>query len=314
MYFLWRAVPLTVLAVGLTGCIDFADFGDSQRYKEDFHLNFPLASGGTLSIDNSNGSVEIIGWEQNTVDVNGTKFASTKSLLDEVKVDASASSGNSVRIRTVRPMDIHGHGNAGAQYRIRVPRKALLDSIVTTNGSIRIEDIDGTARLRSTNGSIRVQKLHGDVEANTTNGGLEMRGVDGNANLRTTNGSIQAEVAHGSFEARTSNGSVNATLTDAAANWPVKAHSTNGHIELRITGAKLPDVRAETSNSSVTLYLPQNASARVRAHTSHSRVTSDFEVVTSGSLSKTDLEGNIGSGGPVLELSSTNGSIKILKL
>ena len=312
MLHLWRAVPLTLLSVGLSGCIDFADFGDSQRYKEDFHLNFPLTAGGTLSIDNSNGSVEIIGWEQNTVDVNGTKFASTKGGLDDVKIDASASNSSAVRLRTIRPMD--GHGNSGAQYRIRVPRKVMLDSIVTTNGGIRVEDIDGTARLRSTNGAIRIQKLHGDVEAKTTNGSVEARGVEGNANLYTTNGSIQADVARGSFEARTSNGSINAAVTDATANWPVKDHSTNGSIDLRIEGSRLPDVRAETTNSSVTLHLPQNASARVRAHTAHSRVTSDFEVTRSGSFSKSDLEGTIGSGGPTLELSSTNGSIKLLKL
>jgi hypothetical protein len=32
-----------------------------------------------------------------------------------------------------------------------------------------------------------------------------------------------------------------------------------------------------------------------------------------GTKSKTELEGTIGSGGPTLDLSSSNGSIKILK-
>ena len=307
----WRLSLPAVLIFSLTGCIDFADFSESDRYKEDFHFSYPLSAGGTLSLENANGSVEISGWEKDTVEINGTKYAQTKSLLDGVKVETSASQG-AVRIRTVRPVDTHG--GSGARYSIRVPRKVLLDAITTTNGGIRVQDVTGNSRLRSTNGSIRVQQLSGELEAHTTNGTLEAINLDGNARLQTTNGSIKAESSHGSLEATTSNGSINVELTDPAVNWPVKLRSTNGHIEARLKSEKLPDVRAETSNSSVSIHLPANANARMRAHTSHASITSDFDVSSGDTRSKNDLEGNIGAGGgPLIELSSTNGSIKILK-
>ncbi len=312
MRFPGRLALPAVLIFGLTGCIDFADFTESDRFKEDFHHSYPLAAGGTLSVENANGSVEISGWEKDTVEINGTKYAKSKSLLDEVKVETSASSG-AVRIRTVRPSD--SHGGAGARYVIRVPRKVLLDAITTTNGSIRVQDVTGNSRLRSTNGSIRVQQLTGELEAHTTNGAIEAMDLDGNARLETSNGSIKAESSHGSLEATTSNGSINVELTDPALNWPVKLHSSNGHIEARLKSEKLPDLRAETSNSSVSIRIPANANARLRAHTSHSNITSDFDISNrSNSGSNADLEGNIGSGGgPLIELSSTNGSIKVLK-
>lgn len=307
----WPALPALAI-LSLTGCVDFAEFGDSERYKEDFHYSYPLTAGGTVSIENSNGSVEISGWDQNTVEINGTKYGATKSLLDAVKVETNANAG-SVHIRTIRPVE-GSHGNSGAKYLIRVPRKALLDSIATTNGSIRLQDLDGNARLRSTNGSIRVHKVHGEVEARTTNGSIETEGLDGNGNLHTSNGSIRSDSSRGSFDATTTNGSITATLTDPPVSAPVKAHSTNGRIELRIKGAKVPDVRAETTNSGITLRLPGDVNARVRANTTHASISSDFDLGASSQHSRSELEGTIGSGGPVIELSSRNGSIKILKL
>jgi DUF4097 and DUF4098 domain-containing protein YvlB len=233
-------------------------------------------------------------------------------LLDEVKIETNTS-GGTVRIRTIRPVD--NHGGSGARYTIHVPRKVLLDTIATTNGSIKVDDVDGDARLKSTNGSIRTLKIHGEINAHTSNGALEAEDLDGNANLETTNGSIKVEGTHGSLDARTSNGSITASLDNPSSNWPLKLHSSNGHIDLTIKSTKIPDVRADTSNSSITVHLPSGVNARLRASTSHSNVTSDFDVlVSSGTIkSKTELEGTIGSGGPTLDLSSSNGSIKILK-
>jgi DUF4097 and DUF4098 domain-containing protein YvlB len=163
--------------------------------------------------------------------------------------------------------------------------------------------------------------LGGDLNARTTNGGIYLRDVDGNVRLQTTNGGIEAEASHGSFEAETSNGKIEVTLNDPAANWPVKLHTHNGHIDLSIRGSKLPDVRAESSNSTIVVRLPSSASARVRASTSHhSSVTSDFDTLMhSGDdedrrRRRSDVEGTIGGGGPLIELSTSNGAIKIVKL
>ncbi|MGI8743868.1 MAG: DUF4097 family beta strand repeat-containing protein [Bryobacteraceae bacterium] len=307
-----RALPL-MAALALVGCDDMGDWGNSERFKEDFHSTYPLNAGGTVSLENFNGAVEVFGWDQNSVDVSATKYASTKEQLDAIKIDVTASP-TSVRIRTIRPSSATWHGNLGARYTVRVPKHVQLDSIASSNGSVKIEDIDGTARLRTSNGAIHATKLHGELEARTSNGSIDADDLDGNANLHTSNGAIRADATHGSFEAGTSNGSIVATLTDPATNWPVKAHSSNGKVELTFKGARLPDVRAETSNSSLTLRLPANSNARVRANTSHSSITSDFDVLTRGTRSKTELEGTIGSGGPSIDVSSSNGSIRITKI
>src|SRR5258708_15680756 len=91
---------------------------DSSRYREDFHYSYPQTAGGRLSVQNFNGSVEVIGWDQNTVDISGTKYAESPQLLNDLKNETS-SSANMVHLKTTHP-DTH-HGNIGAKYVIRVP-------------------------------------------------------------------------------------------------------------------------------------------------------------------------------------------------
>ncbi len=315
---LWYTPALATGLLALAGCHEWGDWGPSDRFREDFHYSYTLNPGGTLSIDNFNGAVEISGWDQNTVEVNGTKYASSKEYLDDVKIDVSDTPGV-IRIRTIRPS--MSSGGYGARYTIRVPKRVMLDEINTSNGLIRVDGIDGTARLRTSNGPVRIERLKGDLNARTSNGGIYLRDYDGNARLQTSNGSIEAEASRGSFEAETSNGKIEATLNDPAANWPVKLHTSNGHIELNIKGAKVPDVRADSSNSSIVVRLPASANARVRASTSrHSSITSDFDTLMSLANDDdrrhrhSDVEGTIGNGGPLIDLSTRNGSIKILKL
>ncbi len=308
-----RLVPLLTASLLLGGCLYIGDFEDSESYREDFHSTHPLEPGGTVSIETFNGSIELRGWEQNSVEVNGTKSASSKAGLDALKIDVNAAAG-SVRIRAVRPTDFYR--NAGVRFSIRVPRKALLELVSTSNGRIQVEDVEGQARLHTSNGGVRVSRVKGEVEARTSNGTIEAQDIDGNVNLHTSNGSIRAETTHGSFEGTTSNGSITARLNDPAATWPVRAESSNGHIELTVDAKQVPEVRASTSNSSILLRLPASASARVRAATSHSSITSDFDGLESGQGRQrhSELHGTIGSGGALIDLVSSNGSIRILKL
>lgn len=313
MWIHMRAFPLAA-ALLLTGCEDFADWGNSERFKEDFHGTFPLTPGGTVSLETFNGAVEVFGWDQNSVDVSATKYASTKEQVDAIKIDVAASTAASVRIRAIRPSASGWHDNMGARFTIRVPRNVQLDGINSSNGAVKVEGIDGPARLHTSNGAIRVTRVHGELEARTSNGSIDTQELDGDANLRTSNGAIRVEASHGAFEAATSNGSIVASLADPGTARTLKLHSSNGKIELTIKGSRMPDIRADTSNSALTLRLPSNANARVRANTTHSSITTDFDSLTQGTRSKTELDGMIGSGGPMIDLSSSNGAIHITKM
>jgi len=307
-----RASTLLLPILWLTGCdeINFGDGGNWDRYKEDFHYSYALPSGGHLSIENLNGSVDIIGWEKETIDITGTKHGNSEQAVKDTRIDITPSA-NSVTIRTVPPTMGYRQGGVGARYVIRVPKKVELDRVVSSNGSVRLEDLQGASHVKTSNGAVRTTKTNGELEVRTSNGSIEVQHA-GSANLHSSNGAIRGDVEKGAFEAGTSNGSITVRLTDTDANQPVRAESSNGHIELTLNAAR--EVRASTSNSSITLRMPPSTNARLRAHTSNSSINTDFDVTTrGGTISKHTLEGQIGSGGPLLDLSTTNGGIKIVK-
>jgi hypothetical protein len=297
--------------VVLTGCdMDFGDFGGSERYTEDFRYSYPLKAGGRLSMENFNGSIEISSWNDNSIEITGSKYAPTIELRDAMKIDISAQP-DAIHIRTVRPSE--RRGNMGARYFIRVPRQTRLDRIVSSNGGIRVVEVEGAVRLRTSNGAVRAENLLGSLEVQTSNGGIEIRGQDGGAVLRTTNGRIRVEDIRGALEAVTSNGGINARIAKSEPGRTLRAETSNGGVDIAIDDPA-SDVRISTSNGGITLRLPERVSGRLLAATNNSSVRSELDVQTSGPLSKNRLEGALGSGaGPFFDLSTSNGTIRILR-
>jgi DUF4097 and DUF4098 domain-containing protein YvlB len=74
------------------------------------------------------------------------------------------------------------------------------------------------------------------------------------------------------------------------------------------------EIRASTSNGGITVHLPGDIGANLTAHASNSSISTEFEVATHGTLEKHHLEGKIGAGGPAIELTTSNGSIRLMKM
>src|SRR5579862_4994469 len=146
---------LPAFAILLTAC-DEIDF--DSAYKDDFHYSYPLSSGGRVSLEGFNGSIEIQGWDQNTVQVDGAKYAGTPDRLSQLQIIIDAQP-SSVRIRAEHPI---ARGHSGARFSLRVPRHAILDRITTSNGEIRVEDVDGQSFIRTSNGQVTVRGVKGD--------------------------------------------------------------------------------------------------------------------------------------------------------
>lgn len=129
----------------------------------------------------------------------------------------------------------------------------------------------------------------------TVNGEVSGESLRGDADAATVNGSIRL-VTTGRALASTVNGSVNATM--GRADWPNRASF-------------------KTVNGGITLTLPGTVNADVRAQMMTGSLTSDFPVnVISSSPSGEGpqrLVGTIGGGGRELDLSTVNGSIRLLR-
>ena len=301
---------LPAIAAGLVvlaGC-DIEDLGGFERYHEDFHYSYPLKAGGRLSVEGFNGSVEVSVWDQETVDISGTKYARTQEDTHDLKIEVDHSA-DSVSVRAIRPS--LRRGNYGARFAIKVPRGVVLERVTTSNGAIRASDGAGPARLKTSNGHVEVRRLKGSLNAETSNGPVELQDIDGAVDVRTSNGHIRAEGIRGALDATTSNSNIHATLekVDGA----VRVQSSNGGIDLSLPPNTQSAVRAHTSNSGITLHLPGEVNARLSAGTSNASISTDFEMRMRGEISKHHIEGSIGNGGPLIDLSTSNGQIRIMK-
>jgi DUF4097 and DUF4098 domain-containing protein YvlB len=265
-------IPAIAAALLCLSACDFEDFHDGgSRYNADFHYSHPLAANGRVSVETFNGSVEVTGWDENTVDISGTKYGRTQQLADDIQVTVDHTP-TAVSVRVVRPTEIR-NGNMGARLVIKVPRGAILDRVTSSNGSIRTIDGAGPARFHTSNGAIRVTNLKGTLEA------------------------------------QTSNGSITADLTGGEG--PVRLDTSNGAVELRLPSRFEDDVRVRTSNGGITVRAPGGLNARLAARTSNGKIVSDHDVRTSGEISRTRMEGVLGAGGPLLDLTTSNGGIRI---
>jgi DUF4097 and DUF4098 domain-containing protein YvlB len=301
------AVASSIFSLTLLGSCDAN--GDFGQVTEDFHYSYPLESGGQLELNNVNGSVEISGWDRDSIDVSGTKYASDQAALHDINVKVSAS-GNRANVTADMP-GTRWHGSRGVRFHVRVPRKIMLERAETTNGSVTVEDLEGGGRIRSTNGKLSLARLSGDYDVQTTNGSIQIDDCSGLEKAETTNGAIRGRIKHGAIQAQSTNGTLDMAVDKPSDSRPMRLSTTNGSLTLALAEFHGNPINAETSHGSVTLRLPNDTNANLDAETSMASITTDLSLSSVQERSKHALRGRLGNGGPAISASTSMGAIRI---
>ena len=127
-----------------------------------------------------------------------------------------------------------------------------------------------------------------DLSAN--NGGIAIENVDGRVEFETSNGGVRLTGLSGNVRGSTSNGGVDITLT--GSQW---------------SGDGL-DVR--TTNGGVELEIPTNYSARLETGTSNGGLDIGFPITVQGRIDRR-LTTQLGQGGPLVSVMTTNGGVRL---
>lgn len=139
------------------------------------------------------------------------------------------------------------------------------------------------------NWEIRVPRTY-DLRLEATNGGLSVADVFGSMDLSTTNGGIRLENPGGDVRGRTVNGGTRVTLEGRS--WQGRGldlQTTNGGIDLRV---------------------PEGYSAELETGTTNGSFDIDFPMTVQGRIGRR-LETTLGTGGPPLRLTTTNGGVRV---
>ncbi len=189
---------------------------------ERFEQIYPLSANGQVSIDNVNGSIVIDSWDKNEVKLEAVKIANSIERLKEVEIKID-SKPDSLKIETEfgtwkngnRSWNCSGYCRLEVQYKLTVPRGAVLNEIETVNGSITISNMTNYTKASAVNGSVKAINLRGTAHIETVNGTSEVDfdslNSDSKINLSTVNGRVNLVIpsdADATIKAETVNGSI----------------------------------------------------------------------------------------------------------
>ena len=277
------AVLVGVISLGMSSC------DPKAKYEMTVQLSEPMEAGGQFATKTHNGEIKVTGAQTEKCDITAkiTARADTtenaKKLAEQVKIKFERS-GDKLTSKIEKPKYV------GVSLYITLPKQTGLD-LITHNGAIVINQIDGDIEARTHNGAVRAGGINGSVVLTTHNGEIRCDGVLGDAKLQTHNGGINCNGVTGKVELSTHNGGAKVVYSEDAA----------------------PAVNASltTHNGGIELKTPKGLSAKVEASSHNGSVHTDIPITVVGKIRKNKLNGTIGSGEGHLFLKTHNGSINI---
>jgi hypothetical protein len=126
--------------------------------------------------------------------------------------------------------------------------------------------------------------------------------------ITNTNGTITLTGLANAIEANTTNGGIRGEKLSGT----VSASTTNGGVDLALTKLGDGGITAETTNGGMSIEIPSDSKADVTAHVANGGISVDnLKLETVGDQSRRHVEGRINGGGAHIELSTTNGGIRL---
>ncbi len=195
---------------------------------------------------------------------------------DRVSVEDN-SSGNIVDVRARYPENCDC--NASINFEVKVPRGGnyKFDAISSVSGDVEVTGVNGPLRAKSVSGNVTVKGITGAVNASSVSGNVHVGENNGEVSGKSTSGNIEVEI-------------------------------------LQLTGAG--DMEFASVSGNVRVKLPGNLDADVRMSTLSGGLKTDFplQIEEPERGPGRRATGRIGGGSRNLKLSSTSGSVSLLRM
>lgn len=202
--------------------------------------SYPIAADGRLSLENVNGTVDVVAWDRDDIKMEAVKEAKSAGIVADIKINVE-STKDKLSIKTELPRVKRGwfrRESTGGKvnYTLHVPAGLCLDKISSVNGNVSITGVAGPARVSSVNGSIRCRNLAGAADLSTVNG------------------------------------SIDSTHRQIHAGERVKASSVNGGIDLGLPADLSADLSASSVNGSIRSDFEATTNGKSGRHSIHARI------------------------------------------
>jgi len=210
------------------------------------------------------------------------RIANTNGRIDVEGVD-----GSTVEVRAERI----ARGVTDESARDLLPRITIREDVTPDRVSVETERLSGVMIGAGFEVRYHVKApKKAIVNATNTNGVIALNGLAGKVSARTTNGGVRGEALSGSVDAHTTNGGVVIDLA-AVASDGARLHTTNGGVTLTIAESARADFSASVTNGGISV--------------------GEFQRLDVSEKSRRHFEAKLNGGGPVIELTTTNGGVRI---
>ncbi|HYR87609.1 MAG TPA: DUF4097 family beta strand repeat-containing protein [Terriglobia bacterium] len=254
-----------------------------QYYKSSLTIQVPKRS--AVQVGNRNGRVTIENLEGMQNITNRYGDIEVRSIMGGVEVE---NRNGSVTVEDVSEA-------------VKITDRYSEVNAKNIGGSLQIENRNGSVYVSEVRGSATISNAYGPITAENINGDLRINGRNNSIEIKHVAGSVTADASY-----------QNVTIQDA--NGPITVRNRNGDIVLGFVKAPDKDISIVTQYSNVRLELPSTASFNIDARTQHGSVTSEFDGTETRSSDRDRfLRGQVGRGGPNINIETRNGDIRLEK-
>jgi hypothetical protein len=199
---------------------------------------------GVVEVSNVSGSVRVVGWDRNEVQVTG-------ELGEGVERLDLTNEGGRVVVRVVMPR--WGRDADESEIEVRVPAGKDVDvhtvsadatvsgvdgrtEVQTVSGEARVDGRPREAQVQTVSGDVTIEGVHGRVEATTVSGDVRVHGRDIEAQVRTVSGDVVIDgvlAPSGTSQINTHSGDVSVTVargTGAEVEFGTFSGDVNSHV------------------------------------------------------------------------------------
>ena len=261
----------------------------------------PLAATGTVEVKTIAGSVDVVGWGKDQVQITG--------MLDQ-NVERLEIEGDRQNLEISVEVKHGAHRDMAAELTINVPTGATVE-LSTVSADLSVKNVAGGAELHSVSGSIKVADRPSSLEVESVSGDTTVAFAPDRSDLESVSGDIEIEDGTGNLDASVVSGSITVRggQFDGAS-----LESVSGEIRWKAAIAGRGPFEMESMSGSVAVAVPASIAADFKVTTFSGSISSDLGPAperTSKYGPGKELNFTAGSGGPRVSLSSFSGSVKI---
>lgn len=260
------------------------------------------APDGIVSIENSSGTIRVIGWERAEVAVTGMLGANAEGL------DISGTPR-----RTSISVDARNPHGVRSDLEIHVPAGSRVE-IDGFGATVDVSGVSGPVQAETVNGSIMISGSSKEVTASSVNGGVAISGSPQRVKAESVNGPVTVKGASGELDASTVNGPL---VVSGATFDHANLETISGSVRFEGDVAAHATLSVSSVSGNVELALPAKVAAGFSITTFSGNIenglSSDQPEKTSRWTSQKELNFTLGSGGADISIETLSGEIVLRK-